>query len=97
MLKTKIAFQASEAQTHQNQALANQGPSLNRAQLVNLRTLFNQEIHRQQAHHTSTISDALPRPPAITDSIAALDHKALLLIKTKIQQINPTVNRLLQI
>jgi len=90
MSETKSAIQMLKAQ----------GVELNRAQLVSLRNLSNQEINRQQtyfhAHENPTESDLSPSE-SLTDSITALDKKALLLIKNKIQQINPTLNRLLQI
>ena len=82
------------------QTLKTQGVELSRAQLVSLRNLSYQEIDRQQsyfqAHEKPPETDLSPAE-SLTDSIVALDKKALLLIKNKMQQINPTLNRLLQI
>lgn len=94
MTETNTRLQARQ-EALLSQHVQREPHSLNRAQLVNLRVLFSQEIERQQTHLAN--HPPLLAPQTITDSAATLDKKALMMIKTKIQQIHPTINRLLQL
>lgn len=96
MQDRKIAFQAEKAQTLPDQHVNSQQDALNRAQLINLRALLSKEF-AQQGLPGNRPEAQLARPQAVCDSLASLDKNALLLIKSKIQQINPMIDRLMQI